>query len=84
MTTRRQIMDNIFKTVFNIDNLLTFLDKNVPNFSNEPIVEKGSEGIPEYEFYDIKSPASLHHPFMHLRIYNNTRKIFFWVGTKMP
>lgn len=77
MTTRRQIMDNIFKTVFNIDNLLTFLDKNVPNFSNEPIVEKGSEGIPEYEFYDIKSPASLHHPFMHLRIYNNTRKIFF-------
>lgn len=70
-------MDNIFKTDFNIENLLQFLDKNVPNFSNEPIVEKGSEGIVEYEFYDIKSPASLAHPFMHLRVYNNNRQIYF-------
>lgn len=69
-------MDNIFETVFNIENLLKFLDKNVPNFSNEPIVEKDSEGVVEYEFYDIKSPASLHHPFMHLRVYNN-RQIYF-------
>lgn len=69
-------MDNIFETDFNIENLLQFLDKNVPNFSNEPIVEKGSEGVVEYEFYDIKSPASLHHPFMHLRVYNN-RQIYF-------
>lgn len=70
-------MDNIFETDFNIENLLQFLDKNVPNFSNEPIVEKGSEGIVEYEFYDIKSPASLAHPFMHLRVYNNNRQIYF-------
>lgn len=69
-------MDNIFKTDFNIEKLLEFLDKNVPNFSNEPIVEKGSEGIVEYEFYEIKSPASLHHPFMHLRVYND-RQIYF-------
>lgn len=70
-------MDNLFKTDFKIDSLLQFLDKNVPNFSNEPIVEKGSEGIFEYEFYDIKSPSSLMHPYMHLRIYNNTRQIYF-------
>lgn len=69
-------MDNIFETDFNIENLLQFLDKNVPNFSNEPIVEKDSEGVIEYEFYDIKSPASLHHPFMHLRVYND-RQIYF-------
>ena len=70
-------MDNLFKTAFKIDSLLEFLDKNVPNFSNEPIVDKGSEGIFEYEFYDIKSPANITNPYMHLRIYNNTRQIYF-------
>lgn len=70
-------MNNIFKTDFNIDNLINFIDKSVPMFSNEHIVNKGTEGIKEYEFYDIKSPSNLNHSVMSIRVYLNTRKIYF-------
>jgi len=70
-------MNNIFKTNFNIDNLINFIDKSVPMFSNDPIINKGTEGIKEYEFYDIKSPSNLNHSVMNIRVYLNTRKIYF-------
>lgn len=70
-------MNNLFKTNFNMENFITFVDKSIPMFSNEPIINKGSEGIKEYEFYDIKSPSNLNYSVMSIRIYFNTRKIYF-------
>lgn len=69
-------MDNNFNKDFNINELIAFIEKNVPNFSNSPIVEKSTEGNIEFEFYDIKSPSSFEYAFMHLRVYKD-RQIFF-------
>lgn len=76
MQTRLQSMDNKLNTDFNINELVAFIEKNVPNFSNSPIVEKSTEGNIEFEFYDIKSPSNFEHAFMHLRVYKD-RQIFF-------
>lgn len=69
-------MENNFNKDFNINELIAFIDKNVPNFSNSPIVEKSTEGNDKFEFYDIKSPSNLEHAFMHLRVYKD-KQIFF-------
>lgn len=76
MQTRLKTMNNNFNKEFNISELVAFIEKNVPNFSNSPIVEIGVEGDVESNFYDIKSPSSFDHAFMHLRVYKD-RQIFF-------
>lgn len=69
-----------FKSTIDINNFLKFLDKNISNFSSEPIVEhkQFDDAVNDEEHYDIKSPSSLERSFMTIRIYNKSHKIYFF------